>query len=473
MKSNLLGILSNRLLTFQPRSAPKMSTKKIGDGESILTMPPEIQAMFADNLEEKSDFQSLRLTSKALCAAAFRQFARYFEHRRHIVSPHSLNALIEITSHPQFGPVVKTISLGKAAVSKTSVTDIAVGGRDFAYNPTEAAIDAFAFVRNHLQWEVFVNSTQPLVLLCHALRNIRNHGTELVLGLFDDDLRSGYGSDQYYTPLRTDWDSPRRNEEGTGVMDTRRSGEVLELLFAAAERVNCPVKGLHFVAEILHQWDGYPSRMLEEGLASALENTILTNNSRLKAGLSLDISLGYPNQPHAHTARCADGALELTDMGLYLGTKRGTIDEPCLSSMASAIQQGAYHSIVLRGCLFQPAKLETFLSRSQQTLDSLHIHSLLLSADDSDPRRDELEDVLSYWVKMLHYLKSTFSLRNLLIEFPLGYNGLEGLFDYDGLGGFLGDLYDTQHNATGKEEVDTLLEDLIWSFRKLIASRGF
>jgi hypothetical protein len=76
------------------------------------TLPPEVWGMIATEADP-NDQANLRLTSRSMCAAATRPFGlSRLAHRRFIVSPHSLQALIELTSHPVLGPCMASISLG-------------------------------------------------------------------------------------------------------------------------------------------------------------------------------------------------------------------------------------------------------------------------------------------------------------------------------------------------------------------------
>jgi hypothetical protein len=75
-------------------------------------LPLEVWGMIAA-AADPDDLANLRLTSKDLCAAATRPFGlSHLAHRRFIVSPYSLQGLVQLTAHPVLAPCMKSISLG-------------------------------------------------------------------------------------------------------------------------------------------------------------------------------------------------------------------------------------------------------------------------------------------------------------------------------------------------------------------------
>ncbi|TIA38782.1 hypothetical protein D6C83_06432 [Aureobasidium pullulans] len=72
----------------------------------IMDLPPEVLVEIF-NLIDNKDLPNVRLTCKKLCEAANRPFGfANFTERAHVVSPYSINALVDITEHPIFGSYV-------------------------------------------------------------------------------------------------------------------------------------------------------------------------------------------------------------------------------------------------------------------------------------------------------------------------------------------------------------------------------
>ena len=95
-----------------PRFVPWLSSQS---KTSASLLSPQVLVIIAANLD-KDGLKALRLVCKDWCLAASDLFPSLFEHRRHVVSYHSLTTLIEITKHLIFGPRVKMVSLGTARV---------------------------------------------------------------------------------------------------------------------------------------------------------------------------------------------------------------------------------------------------------------------------------------------------------------------------------------------------------------------
>jgi hypothetical protein len=76
---------------------------------NILGLPNEILVELCESAEGH-DLSSMRLTCRRLNDAAIKQFAVVnFTERVHVVTPYSIDALINITKHPTFAKYVKTI----------------------------------------------------------------------------------------------------------------------------------------------------------------------------------------------------------------------------------------------------------------------------------------------------------------------------------------------------------------------------
>ncbi|CAD0052338.1 unnamed protein product [Aureobasidium pullulans] len=79
-----------------------------------MDLPPEVLVEIF-NLIDNKDLPNVRLTCKKLCEAANRPFGfANFTERAHVVSPYSINALVDITEHPIFGSYVKSVGICSA-----------------------------------------------------------------------------------------------------------------------------------------------------------------------------------------------------------------------------------------------------------------------------------------------------------------------------------------------------------------------
>ena len=161
--------------------------------------PSELLTMIAEQLSEKCDLQSLRLVSLSLCGAATKPFCKFFNHRRHVVSKHSLEALLEIVQHPVFGPYVQSVSLGTAVLSPPNVALSLDLNKVFCTHQELVAMDIISPVlQNFLEHQRFLESQESDSLLKRVFTLLKGTNNRIALGLFDDCLRAGYGSDKCY-----------------------------------------------------------------------------------------------------------------------------------------------------------------------------------------------------------------------------------------------------------------------------------
>jgi hypothetical protein len=130
---------------------------------------------------DPNDLANLRLTSKDLCAAATRPFGlSRLAHRRSIVSPYSLQGLIELTAHPVLAPCMKSISLGTYRVNNHHKRHI--------LNAREAADVAASF---RVQYN-FERDGHSLYALRQALSNLKHRSIRFGLGMHDDLIDDQY-----------------------------------------------------------------------------------------------------------------------------------------------------------------------------------------------------------------------------------------------------------------------------------------
>jgi hypothetical protein len=127
---------------------------------------------------DPDDLANLRLTSKDLCAAATRPFGlSHLAHRRFIVSPCSLQGLVQLTAHPVLAPCMKSISLGTYRIN-------IIYGRLVVEADDEKANSA-ALVAGNIQSE-FERDGHSLHALRQALPTLKHRNIRIALGVHDD-----------------------------------------------------------------------------------------------------------------------------------------------------------------------------------------------------------------------------------------------------------------------------------------------
>jgi hypothetical protein len=103
---------------------------------SLLELPNELIHIVVEQSED-ADLPSLRLICRRISTIATSTFTiRLISERNHVVSEKSLEALAEITSHPMFGPCVKSIFFNTAETTYgTNSSDVILKSQSFYGTP--------------------------------------------------------------------------------------------------------------------------------------------------------------------------------------------------------------------------------------------------------------------------------------------------------------------------------------------------
>jgi hypothetical protein len=139
--------------------------------------PLEVWGMIA-TAADPNDLANLRLASKDLCAAATRPFGlSRLAHRRFIVSPCSLQGLVQLTAHPVLAPCMKSISLGTYRINDEPER------RPVEPDDTENndATHLVAVTQGN-----FERHGHCLDVLKRALNNLKHRQIRIGLGIHDD-----------------------------------------------------------------------------------------------------------------------------------------------------------------------------------------------------------------------------------------------------------------------------------------------
>jgi hypothetical protein len=181
---------------------------------------------------DPNDQANLRLTSRSMCAAATRPFGlSRLAHRRFIVSPHSLQALIELTSHPVLGPCMASISLGTYRMDEEhEIRPVELDDTNTNDDTTDEAAHLAAVTQCSYE-----RHGHFLDALKQAFTNLKSRKIRIGLGIHDDlvddpyfqsdDIRS---QDPDWRPAMTRVTSVRRAygfDELYGRLNLRRVGQ--------------------------------------------------------------------------------------------------------------------------------------------------------------------------------------------------------------------------------------------------------
>jgi hypothetical protein len=188
-----------------------MTTKKIMS--NLLTLPAELLCEVADHVDGE-DLINMRLACKPLHDAANRPFGlTYITHRCHALTPASIEALLEIVTHPALGSYVNSISM----VAAFPVTLDPKYGRTIEY------------AAKYLP-EAYVNSRSYMQLMKQVFAKILEHQTPVHITICDPESESGYGWDEMLEDPSLYW--------------SRCYEETLDNTLVAAIRANCHVQTL-------------------------------------------------------------------------------------------------------------------------------------------------------------------------------------------------------------------------------------
>ncbi|KAF1349106.1 hypothetical protein BDV97DRAFT_390798 [Delphinella strobiligena] len=210
------------------------ATEKAPRLSMLQTLPTELVTIVVEFADWK-DLPALRATSKVLCQIAFPPFCEaFFRRRRHVLSKHSLQALIDITAHPVFGPYVREIMIGSFRLSPKAMEGQQFAARVYHHLSNDQLVEAYGCMvheqrllegslrtRNDLLSDSStVVHHQPSVtsklveeipvgaqMLSTALDNIHSHGNTATIGVWNDVItayRPDPVEDLWYLEVKPD-----------------------------------------------------------------------------------------------------------------------------------------------------------------------------------------------------------------------------------------------------------------------------
>lgn len=194
--------------------------------------PNEVQTIIISFVHE-NDLLALRKTCRLLCENAYDAFGEaFFSERKHILSDHSLETLLEISTHPHFARHVRIVKLGSTLIGNFTPTP----------RQNKPVLLAY-FNKIHEEQQIRLwTAGHGMTILEEIFRNIRRHNRCISIGIYDDLVENqtpgpGYGTRHFYGPL-----------DGAFVAESIPT-RMLQLLIDAALTVGCSISGIEIATD--------------------------------------------------------------------------------------------------------------------------------------------------------------------------------------------------------------------------------
>ncbi|KAH0362447.1 hypothetical protein KCU65_g8036, partial [Aureobasidium melanogenum] len=403
---------------------------------SISSLPPEIILLIAAAVDP-DDLASLRLVSKQWHDISTKLFGlAELRHPRFIISPYSLQGLVDLTAHPVLGPCVQSIEIGTYRMKKYFVN---TQPRLEASQANTAALTQFPFEVTGLH----------VVLLTKALANLHRHGIVPTIGLFEDVvaagpgekcLRRGYGYDELYGSVNL-------LEYGDS-----RAAQTLIALIKAHNGSGCPISGI----SVDLQWNSLARQAINRhpGLQQLLKNLLVSSSGELQPGWNLTVTLTERNTPTgSHTLKIHDQdkslSLNFISIEEYECTEIPQLDQGTYGSLINTIYHQHFEQISLEHCSIDTSVFG-LLKAHAKTLRHLSISSCIFYDD-------EIQDGINLLTTIGHDL----ALESLVLV-DLSYENKHSLISVVG----------EEVKGESSAGVTTIIEDLVKSVRATNAKMG-
>jgi hypothetical protein len=178
--------------------------------KKFLTLPDELLTNIVDNVTSE-DLPNFRLTCKTLANIAAKLFGeKRLAHRRFIFTDYSLKGLVDMTAHPVFGPCIKSIMFGTDRLTNQLEVLMASLKSKKITDHTEAMRILQSYHERWVKLSKFTESPDLSRMLVTSLTNLSGYGTNVSLGIFNNDRRKryyrevltyGYGSSREFDDL--------------------------------------------------------------------------------------------------------------------------------------------------------------------------------------------------------------------------------------------------------------------------------
>jgi hypothetical protein len=227
---------------------------------SLLELPTEVLVQIC-KVTEAQDLPILRQVCKRLSDVATPRFAMVnFTETVHVVSPYSIDTLVNITEHAVFGDYVQAVAICSARRTNMSGTIKPVNT-----NNQSLCLNAYIKTRR------FARRMERI------FNNIKSRHGSVTISIYDNPGREGFGVNPIikFTPsmvMRCYGWTQLSGSDPTSI--TYRTAETLEETIYAARRARCPIKRLKInlfaytkFNQAMHmELDGTMRRVLESSL---------------------------------------------------------------------------------------------------------------------------------------------------------------------------------------------------------------
>ncbi|KAI5239720.1 hypothetical protein E4T42_08604 [Aureobasidium subglaciale] len=334
---------------------------------NLLSCPLEVLVIIASAIDP-DDLPSFRLANSRLCECSIDFFAEQLIDRRFVLSPYSLQGLVDLTAHPVFGPRVRSVALAAHQLKPEHDTCHDEHSREAAAKQSR-----------------FIDTGHHVRMLSDALSNLDRHHVIPTLGVFQDISDTpatggtiqwrhmGYGYDELYTtePVRFRVQSVPE--------------DVIDAWLSASDHAGIPIKrflvhlGWYKETETAPRWNITKQDKLDHQIRKLLLNESDSELGRpiinIKPGIDLTIAFetGHTAPLSVLDIKDADRSLRL--LAVSVSSHEGgkpALDDHTFGTLAEAVYQEHFRSITIEHC-FVDSTLIGLLRAHARTLRHLDL----------------------------------------------------------------------------------------------------
>ncbi|KAG9519714.1 hypothetical protein KCV07_g4737, partial [Aureobasidium melanogenum] len=347
---------------------------------TLSTLPVEMLDRILQ-LVDNSDLINLRYVSKYICAVANRPFAfRNFRTRRHVVTEHSLKALLAISAHETFGAYFKDIIFSPARALR------AVLESDDSENDGIVVDDSF------------VQSSRFSDLMQQVLFNLKQHSDSIAIGVHEGYCLGHGCHDQYFMASKRQlFHGERAFCEAAELGTVFETPETLELIFTEMHAAAINIDGLSI---IFARHSCYEARCRTR---KAIEKFFSSHNASIDLHLQWDSD---GNLEYKHLQSC----LRFSGSSLLFDRRYFRDDVLLLDYAVQQLADKSLSELNLRDLhVGYLASLDMYFAQSLRTviLDDINLGSIFFAENlysNMFERLSELRDLRYCKLHRLHYI---------------------------------------------------------------------
>ncbi|KAG9597933.1 hypothetical protein KCU77_g6464, partial [Aureobasidium melanogenum] len=198
---------------------------------TLSTLPVEMLDRIL-RLVDYSHLVNLRCVNKYICAVANKPFAiRSFSTRRHVVTEHSLKALLAISAHETSGAHIKKIILSPVRAFRAALESL--DSDDSGNDIMELVVD-----------DSFVESGKFSDLMQRVLSNLKQHSDSIVIGVHDGCCMACRDRYPVPAPKRQPYYGEKACSGAADLGTVCRASEIFALLVAEMHAASIDISGL-------------------------------------------------------------------------------------------------------------------------------------------------------------------------------------------------------------------------------------